>query len=469
MSSVWTVRRSATDHKVSGLAAGLARAWDVDPMLVRVGFAVLALSGGVGIVLYAAGWLMLPLEGKEQSQLEEWIPQTSSWSREVKVGIVVVACIIGAVALSWLVPFSFTAALVVAAIWYFGYYRNRDRRVRDARDEQAPRLQFAEFPGEPTAFTEAAKAWQRRIAEYQQAYQQAYQQGYQQAYRQGQAHRPPTASYADPPADYSAGWYSAPYSSSYGLAAQASDSPQVDLPQEDLDHAAFLSRPDPVGLYSEPTADSALERLTRERKARRLAARRLGRVSLIVLGLAMAGLGVASASGVTITVAGYLATALLIFGLTLLVGARVGRPRGLAFGTVVVAMAMVLTLLAQHNTSFAGDIGFQQRVYASAAQLPNSDHVRTGQLTVDLRRIRTPAQSRTYTASVDTGRLVVDLPRDATTSVTGDVAEGMIKTYGRPIRSGPNLTLHEQLGGGTNGPVLTIKLQVGNGELEVRR
>lgn len=457
MSSVWTVRRSATDHKVSGLAAGLARAWDVDPMLVRVGFAVLALSGGVGIVLYAAGWLMLPLEGKQQSQLEEWIPQTSSWSREVKVGVVVVACIIGAVALSWLVPFSFSAALVVAAIWYFGYYRNRDRRPRDEQNEQATRLQFAEFPGEPTAFTEAAKAWQQRISEYQQTYQQA------------RANRPPaTASYAETPADYS-GLYSGSYSGSYASAGPATSSLQPDFDREDLDHAAFLSRPDPVGLYSEPAPDSAVERLAQERKARRRAARRLGRVSLVVLGLAMAGLGVASASGVTITVAGYLATALLIFGLTLLVGARIGRPRGLAFGTVVVAIAMVLTLLAQHNTSFAGDIGFQQRKYASAAQLPNSDHLRTGQLTVDLRRVGTPEHSRTYTASVDTGRLVVDLPRDADTSVTGRVREGMIKTDGRPIRSGPNLTFHEPMAGGNNGPVLTITLRVGNGELEVRR
>ena len=427
MSSVWTVRRSATDHKVSGLAAGLARTWDVDPMLVRVGFAVLALSGGVGIVLYAAGWLMLPLEGKEQSQLEEWIPQTGSWSREVKVGVVVAACIIGAIALSWLVPFSFTAALVVAAIWYFGYYRNRDRWRRKEQAEQ-PQLRFAEFPGEPTAFTEAAKAWQQRITEFQRL----------------QAER---TSATQP--------YAAPV-------------PAAAAPRPDFDHQAFLSQPDPVGLYSEPAPDSAIERLTTERRSRRLAARRLGKVSLVLLGLAMAALGVTSASGVMIPVAGYLATALLIFGLTLLIGARIGRPRGLAFGTVVVAFAMVLTLLAQHDTSFAGDIGFQHRQYASAAALPAGDHLRAGQLTIDLRRVGTPDHSRTYTASVDTGRLIVDLPRHATTSLTGTVHEGLIKADGRPLRSGPNLTLTEPATTGT-GPVLRLKLQVGNGQLEVRR
>lgn len=461
MSSVWTVRRSATDRKVSGVASGLARAWDVDPMLVRVGFAVLALSGGIGIVLYAAGWLMLPLEGKEQSQLEEWIPQTGNWSREVKVGVVVAACIIGAIALSWLVPFSFTAALVVAAIWYFGYYRNRDRHRRDERNEQANRLQFAEFPGEPTAFTEAAQAWQQRITEYQQA----------QATRA--AFTPPATASQPEPVDYGSGYnassYPAPYGSSSGSYGSVSSATSPQPAFGDFDHAAFLSRPDPVGLYSEPAADSAIERLAGERRARRLAARRLGTVSLTILGLTMAALAVASVSGVTVPVAGYLATALLIFGLTLLIGARVGRPRGLAFGTVVVAIAMVLTLLAQHNTAFAGDVGFRHPRYTSVAQLPNSDHLRTGQLTVDLRDVGTPDQSRTYTASVGTGRLVVDLPRNANTSLTGTVREGLIKEDGQSLKSGPRLTLLEPAAGGATTPVLTIKLQVGNGELEVRR
>lgn len=441
MSSIWTVRRSATDHKVSGLAAGLADAWDVDPMLVRVGFAVLALSGGVGLVLYAAGWLMLPVEGKQQSQLEEWIPQTRSWSHELKVGVVVVACIIGAVALSWLVPFSFVAALVVAAVWYFGYYRNRHQR---AQDPARPELRFAEFPGEPTPFTEAAKAWQQRIVEYEQA----------QAYR-----RATSSARVDVPAGAASGTPSG---------RSASNGPAVG-DQADPDHEAFLAHPDPVGLYSEPAPDTgAIDRLTRQRQLRRRSARRLGLVSLLVLGLTMTGLGIASAAGAPITVAVYLSAALLIFGLTLLAGARFGRPPGLAFGTVVVGLAMILSLVGQNNTAFARDIGIKRVHYATAAELPAHDHLRAGQLTVDLRDV-VPQRSRTYTASVDAGRLVVDLPRAAPTDLTGTVGDGMIKADGRKPASGPQLSLREPAPAGGGQPVLTINLHVGRGQLVVRR
>lgn len=422
MSSIWTVRRSATDHKVSGLAAGLADGWNVDPMLVRVGFAVLALSGGVGLVLYAAGWLMLPIEGKQQSQLEEWIPQSRNWSRELKVGVVVVACVIGAAALSWLVPFSFAAALVVAAVWYFGYYRNRHQRHPE---RPGSHLRFAEFPGEPTPFTEAATAWQQRIAEYERARVQV-----------------------DTPAG--------------GRTAAEHES--------DPDHAAFLSHPDPVGLYSEPAPDSsAIEQVTEQRQLRRRSARRLGLVSLVVLGLTMTGLGIASAAGAPITVAAYLSAALLIFGLTLLAGARFGRPAGLAFGTVVVALAMIFSLLAQNNTAFARDIGVEQVHYASATEMPTGDHLRAGQLTVDLRDVPRPARSRTYTASVQTGRLIVDLPRGVPTELTGTVDDGMIKADGREPDFGPKLVLREPAPADTQRALLKINLHVGRGQLEVRR
>jgi len=458
MSSIWTVRRSATDHKVSGLAGGLAAEWNVDPMLVRVGFAVLALAGGVGIVLYAAGWLMVPLEGKERSQLEEWVPQTAGWSREIKIGIVVVACIIGAVALSWLVPFSFTAALVVAAIWYFGYYRNRDQLRADRDQPNQPQLRFAEFPGEPTAFTEAARAWQQRIAEYQQAQLQAQQ------VRQPTTREP---SVRHQPASWGTFAYAEPRP---GAATTAPDAAPDAAPDRDFDHEAFLADPDPVGLYSEPAPDSAIDRLTTERRLRRRAARRLGLVSVIVLGLTMTGLGVLSVLGLPITVSVYLSAALLIFGITLLIGARIGRPRGLAFATVVVAVATVLSLIGQNNTSFAGDIGIQQRSYGSLAQLPAADHLRTGQLTVDLSALR-PERSVTYSASVDKGRLVVDLPPDVTTALTARVDNGMLKTGNdrQSIRTGPDLILTEPAPAGANGPVFTVRLSVGDGELEVRR
>src|ERR671938_1368201 len=44
----------------AGVAAGLARRWGVDPLLVRGGFVLLTVFGGIGLLLYGLGWLFLP-------------------------------------------------------------------------------------------------------------------------------------------------------------------------------------------------------------------------------------------------------------------------------------------------------------------------------------------------------------------------------------------------------------------------
>ena len=35
---------------------------NVDPLLIRAGFAALMIFGGAGLVLYVVGWLLIPLE-----------------------------------------------------------------------------------------------------------------------------------------------------------------------------------------------------------------------------------------------------------------------------------------------------------------------------------------------------------------------------------------------------------------------
>lgn len=54
------LRRSSTDRHVAGVAGGLGRHLDVDPLVLRVAFVVLAFFGGAGLLLYAAGWLFVP-------------------------------------------------------------------------------------------------------------------------------------------------------------------------------------------------------------------------------------------------------------------------------------------------------------------------------------------------------------------------------------------------------------------------
>ena len=119
MSSIWTVRRSTSDVKLAGLCGGLARHWGIDPVLVRVGWALLALSGGLGVILYLAGWLLIPADGRETSSAEDMFGDSvRRWPREVWVAIVVIACVAGFAVFGGFAPFGIGPAVVVALVWY---------------------------------------------------------------------------------------------------------------------------------------------------------------------------------------------------------------------------------------------------------------------------------------------------------------------------------------------------------------
>lgn len=54
--------RSRTDRVIAGVAGGLGHKLGVDPVLVRIVFAVLAFAGGSGIVVYGVAWLLTPVD-----------------------------------------------------------------------------------------------------------------------------------------------------------------------------------------------------------------------------------------------------------------------------------------------------------------------------------------------------------------------------------------------------------------------
>ena len=72
--------RSLDDRIIGGVAGGLARHLGLDPFHVRVAFVVLALFGGLGVVLYAGLWMVLPLAG----HLEQEAPGLEAATRQGK-------------------------------------------------------------------------------------------------------------------------------------------------------------------------------------------------------------------------------------------------------------------------------------------------------------------------------------------------------------------------------------------------
>lgn len=61
------LERSRSDRMLAGVSGGLARYFEIHPAVFRVGFVVLTLLGGAGILIYAAAALVMPDEGKEDS------------------------------------------------------------------------------------------------------------------------------------------------------------------------------------------------------------------------------------------------------------------------------------------------------------------------------------------------------------------------------------------------------------------
>ena len=61
------LRRSRDNRVVAGVAAGIGRYFDVDPVIVRIAFIVLSVFGGSGVLLYLVAWLVIAKEGEDQS------------------------------------------------------------------------------------------------------------------------------------------------------------------------------------------------------------------------------------------------------------------------------------------------------------------------------------------------------------------------------------------------------------------
>ncbi|MCL2541698.1 MAG: PspC domain-containing protein [Nocardioidaceae bacterium] len=81
MRDLGLLRTSVHDRKIAGVAGGIARHFDIDPMLVRVALVVLVFFGGAGVLLYGAGWLIIPDEenGRATINLDHRTRNVALW------------------------------------------------------------------------------------------------------------------------------------------------------------------------------------------------------------------------------------------------------------------------------------------------------------------------------------------------------------------------------------------------------
>src|SRR5512132_2074748 len=95
------LRRNSSRRVVAGVCAGLGRHFGVDPLIARIAFVALATAGGMGIVLYALAWIIVPAEGSESAPAERKGHGQGRGSIEVAIGmgLIVVSLLLTARAL----------------------------------------------------------------------------------------------------------------------------------------------------------------------------------------------------------------------------------------------------------------------------------------------------------------------------------------------------------------------------------
>ncbi len=84
--------RSRTDRMIWGVCGGLAKYFNIDPVLVRIIFVLLTLANGIGIVAYIIMAIVVPLEGSSaatprettRENIEEIKKSATDFSKDVR-------------------------------------------------------------------------------------------------------------------------------------------------------------------------------------------------------------------------------------------------------------------------------------------------------------------------------------------------------------------------------------------------
>ncbi|WP_232680462.1 PspC domain-containing protein [Nocardioides sp. R-C-SC26] len=122
------LRRSSSDRKIAGVAGGLARHFDIDPLIPRVALVVLAFFGGAGILIYGACWLILPSEDVDDATVP-----LDDRSRAIAlsiVGVVAALALVGDSFAGWGFPWPLaTVGAIVLVVLYFRGRRDAGNSV----------------------------------------------------------------------------------------------------------------------------------------------------------------------------------------------------------------------------------------------------------------------------------------------------------------------------------------------------
>ena len=418
------VRRTRDHALVAGVCAGLARRWNVDANLLRIAVAILAFSSGLGLLLYGAAWLLIPVDGSTQAPARRLLPFTRDWPTPALVAATVAVGIVGFGVLGGWSGVGIFPLLVIAAVWYFGILRPRSQAHPPTAAEVTP-------------YERAAQAWRLRLAE-------------QQERGLGPAAGP-------------------------GASPQPAITPPPMLVQQPTAHQPLVTTPlvtTPLAVTASETAlrffgDPVVEPGSAPVPVPMPTPRRwsLWWLSVGVVAVGASLVGVLQALGIGSGPLPYLAVLLVGLGVALLIATRRGRPRLMLATTVAAILATVAAMAVE-----SGEVGLPSRqvVVSAAAELPERIEDELGDLSVDLSRLTSLDHDRSTTVDLTTGSLRLVLPADVNTEVTWAVEAGRFSGVDAGL-AGVDLSGVDVATPHPGAPTLRLHVTVQAGNLEVTR
>ena len=417
-----TVRRLTRriDNKMlAGVASGIAAYLGIEPWIVRIGFVILVPVGGFGALAYLIAWLLVPVEGSQQSLAGDVLRRPpSGWRGYLGVALILLAVAILASAFSE--PGVIWAVVLIA----FGVFLFRQEDPPEPPDRRPPPpgggpgpavTATAPLPAVPSATTT-------------------------------------TEPLGPPPSDPGPGPGPGP---GQGAMTLPPDVPVWEPPPPPPDRAAAWGATPPPP--RRPRRRPFLGPLTFA-------------VALIVTGLVVA---LNNLDVLDLSVGQVLAVFLTVLGAGLLAGTWWGRAWGLIpVGLLAVPVVAVAAL--------AGPVpvegGVAERLFqpTGPADVRPAYRLAGGEMILDLSGVKFGQGAPPVQASVAGGRMLVVLPDEVAAEVRGRVGVGALDLLGHvdtgaQVDSSVTEPPVKAPAKGAAAPTVKLDLQAGYGVIEVRR
>ncbi|MFC5667431.1 PspC domain-containing protein [Kitasatospora misakiensis] len=488
--------RAERHRVVAGVCGGLGRHLDIDPVVFRVVTVVLCLSGGLGLFLYGLAWLIVPTEagadgkGGRSGRTELQRVLTGRVDGQ-SVGAVLLTVIGTGVFFSsmgdgdQLFPLLLLAGMVFLAVRYDperrrGRFRGRrrshgfghglghhlhghghggpvggpyDRHFPDAGSTAgAAGSGYRWPPEEEDGDARARHARERAAGTVPADTPHAGPSGYlwdpRHPERNPYGEAAPTPPYDTPTPPY--GTPTPPPGAPARPWWQRTDLPQGDPLRKDAGPTPPPAPRPPVVVHR------------RERSP-------LGLIGLLLaVGAASAVWSASADGGATVRAGSVLATALLVIGLTLVLGAKFGRARKLVVPGLLLTIA--LTAVGHSSVSAQNLLGDRSWTAATATELERRYTLGAGSAHLDLGGLDPAGATVATTVEVGAGDMTVTVPADVTVNVRAEIGLGQIRVPGHDgSDDGPGTRSYQLLpaNGQTSKGTLDLTLKMGLGNMKV--